>query len=720
MDPILAQRLFDEGKISQATYNSVIEKQEKDAFTTGDMFERLPEQPAMPETVGVPVQPEPVAPVTPGMEAQLSDIVSQPAAPVATPPVVEPTTPVPAPAAPISIPTVVGEAQTITSKQKTATEGALKAQEDLEKSLVKASEAEAKKLDVDRQVAAETYNLEQERQKVLAEAAAAEKTIRDKGLEQINNTLAEIDQKTAELSERKYEGYWSNKSTGEKIAGALALALGAYGSALSGGRNTALTIINKAMDDDFNQYKDATKNRIAAINSSRLNIKTKRQLIDDQIAGLQAKKEADILQVQSKIDNLANKFADPRYQAKLEQLRATLDQQRAKSRLDFEKDLGEQVTSTVNREIANIQIDPKTGLPLRAEGPATPGEIALDKAFAKDYNDWTSGGSDLASSEIEKLKGVIKNIKDGNVSLGRENIAIPDALASDARLAARADVQSTVMNSLRAILGAQFTEKEGERIIQNTWNENESEENNIKRLERLVGDLENQARSKNDKARYFEEKGSLSGYKPSKPEAKASSEAATASESGGTSGIESFARGAQDVTPGGATIEAAGKSFLDDLREAFNPSGPPAELDEFGRPKNPEQLTGTFGKRMEEVDKAIQQAQEDNPNLFTAGQISGVAAGLLGGGAVVGGGKAASKAAQAAKAIGKTGAKKVSAAKSVANIYNKLPKDVKGKAADLAKNAGVDAAIDYVLGLPGLSTLGGPMARKILGTLLKR
>lgn len=90
----------------------------------------------------------------------------------------------------------------------------------------------------------------------------------------------------------------------------------------------------------------------------------------------------------------------------------------------------------------------------------------------------------------------------------------PDRMTSDDVLKARADVQSTVMNSLRAILGAQFTEKEGERIIKNTWNESDSTENNLARIERLVTDLESKANAKDAQSKYYEGNRTLSGYQP--------------------------------------------------------------------------------------------------------------------------------------------------------------------------------------------------------------
>lgn len=146
-------------------------------------------------------------------------------------------------------------------------------------------------------------------------------------------------------------------------------------------------------------------------------------------------------------------------------------------------------------------------------GGKAEGVKALDRDFAKDYNEWTSGGSKIAQTEIQKLRGIANDLNAGKVTTGGLTGAFPDRLTSNSVLKARADVQSTVMNSLRAILGAQFTEKEGERIIKNTWNEADSTENNLARINRLVGDLEAKAQAKSAKAGFFEKNETLRGYK---------------------------------------------------------------------------------------------------------------------------------------------------------------------------------------------------------------
>jgi len=179
----------------------------------------------------------------------------------------------------------------------------------------------------------------------------------------------------------------------------------------------------------------------------------------------------------------------------------------------------EQLQNQIDREKLDIQrrevAAKEKAAGAKSTSGLTVGQKKVDTEFAKDYNQWTSGGAKTARSEINKLQGVINNLKNGNVSTGGMTGLFPDRLTSDRVLAARSDVQSTVMNSLKAILGAQFTEKEGERIIRNTWNEADSTPNNVARLERLVSDLSAQADDKDSKSAQYEQTGTLAGYRAS-------------------------------------------------------------------------------------------------------------------------------------------------------------------------------------------------------------
>lgn len=189
---------------------------------------------------------------------------------------------------------------------------------------------------------------------------------------------------------------------------------------------------------------------------------------------------------------------------------------REKKQAEIAKLHADAKTDPEMRRLANeklrAEVDKLRAESARGNNRLTEGQKVVDREFAKDYNDWTSGGAKNARSEISKLRNVVNRLEDGELSTGGLTGMLPDRITSDSVLSARADVQSTVMNSLRALLGAQFTEKEGERVIKNTWNEADSTQNNIKRLSRLVQDLEDKADDKDLKTQHYERSGTLADF----------------------------------------------------------------------------------------------------------------------------------------------------------------------------------------------------------------
>ena len=90
-------------------------------------------------------------------------------------------------------------------------------------------------------------------------------------------------------------------------------------------------------------------------------------------------------------------------------------------------------------------------------------------------------------SNIDKIDDVIAIMKTQEVT-GAVEGGTPFALklfTNPESIGVEDDIRSIIYQSLRATLGAQFTEKEGERLVAATFNKYLSEEVNIKRLERL-------------------------------------------------------------------------------------------------------------------------------------------------------------------------------------------------------------------------------------------
>jgi hypothetical protein len=146
----------------------------------------------------------------------------------------------------------------------------------------------------------------------------------------------------------------------------------------------------------------------------------------------------------------------------------------------------------------------------------TPAQKKVDEAFAKQYAEYVGKGK---GTDIQKQLSELKEVKD---TLGKRNITgpvvgrVPDfiqAAINPEALAARDTVENVIQRSLRETLGAQFTEKEAERLISRAYNPVLSEEENEKRLTRLIGQIEKGAKERERAMKYYEDKGTLKGFK---------------------------------------------------------------------------------------------------------------------------------------------------------------------------------------------------------------
>ena len=146
----------------------------------------------------------------------------------------------------------------------------------------------------------------------------------------------------------------------------------------------------------------------------------------------------------------------------------------------------------------------------------TPGQIQVDKKFADTLVAWNTGEKQQADNNITNLDNKIERLISGkeNVS-GREFAFIPDMLKPVFRPVATGfldEISDVTYQSLRATLGAQFTENEGKKLIAATFNQNLPEEQNIIRLQRLSAKIKAIRDSKERSIDYFNKNGTLQGY----------------------------------------------------------------------------------------------------------------------------------------------------------------------------------------------------------------
>jgi hypothetical protein len=151
---------------------------------------------------------------------------------------------------------------------------------------------------------------------------------------------------------------------------------------------------------------------------------------------------------------------------------------------------------------------------LASESSAT---RAVDDAFSKEYVSWTTGGGADVAKQLGQLNDVAKELGNKGSNLTGPVIGrTPDAVLSVTNpksIAMRERVEEVVQRSLRAILGAQFTEKEGERLIARAYNPTLGEAENKVRVERLFTQLNQAFESKQNAIQYFQQNGTLKGWK---------------------------------------------------------------------------------------------------------------------------------------------------------------------------------------------------------------
>ena len=146
----------------------------------------------------------------------------------------------------------------------------------------------------------------------------------------------------------------------------------------------------------------------------------------------------------------------------------------------------------------------------------TKGQEAVDKDYAKEYVDFkASGGYADIDKQIDQLAEVQDKLSSGAELTGPVTGNVPDlilnAINPEAR-AARDAVEEVVQRNLRLVLGAQFTEKEGERLIARAYNPKLDEKENLKRVTRLIDQIQQAATAKRAAAAYFEKNGTLKGF----------------------------------------------------------------------------------------------------------------------------------------------------------------------------------------------------------------
>lgn len=153
--------------------------------------------------------------------------------------------------------------------------------------------------------------------------------------------------------------------------------------------------------------------------------------------------------------------------------------------------------------------------------PLSEGEKTVDKTFAKEYADYVAGGGSAETArsvaQLDSLKGQLGKTNKasgpivglGNAMLGEEAMAVFNPEGTQIKQ----DIENNIQKNMKLILGGQFTEKEGQGILRRTFNPALPEAVNQARLNVLVETIKKAAEAKNQAIQYYEQNGTLQGFK---------------------------------------------------------------------------------------------------------------------------------------------------------------------------------------------------------------
>ena len=143
-------------------------------------------------------------------------------------------------------------------------------------------------------------------------------------------------------------------------------------------------------------------------------------------------------------------------------------------------------------------------------------EKKMDEEFAKMIVEYIYKDKPQVTENLRNLSEKIEILKAGSQNVSGPFIGIlgdrAKGIFTPEAASFLGDIRDVVFQSLREKLGAQFTEREGDRLVAAAFNPLLPEAMNIARLKRLYITIEEAARAKEEGLTYFNENGTIKGY----------------------------------------------------------------------------------------------------------------------------------------------------------------------------------------------------------------
>lgn len=146
----------------------------------------------------------------------------------------------------------------------------------------------------------------------------------------------------------------------------------------------------------------------------------------------------------------------------------------------------------------------------------TPAQKVVDEAFGKVISDYrVAGGQVAANARLQEFDDIILNLESaepGQIT-GLMMYGLPKAARPNMSVDTQDRVEKIITEGLRQTLGAQFTETEAANFIARSYNIMLPESINADRLRRVRKAMQRTAEQTSAAGAYYDEKGTLQGYK---------------------------------------------------------------------------------------------------------------------------------------------------------------------------------------------------------------
>jgi hypothetical protein len=154
----------------------------------------------------------------------------------------------------------------------------------------------------------------------------------------------------------------------------------------------------------------------------------------------------------------------------------------------------------------------------------TPAEESRDKTAGTALAKWDDSGRATVTSNITSLDSITKGLEDGQIKTRGFIDALPfgsdwaRAIVNPDAQDAKNRVEGVIFQTLKETLGAQFTEKEGKRLVEASYNPMLGPEANAARLRDYSNGLKKAVAARESQMAYLKKNKTLQGYDGATPE----------------------------------------------------------------------------------------------------------------------------------------------------------------------------------------------------------